>query len=221
MGSLQQLSIVKGTNRDLKLKPIHKIFEENTNSKTQTALIYSDSVDGKRITTYDQLNKSANRLAACILQTIHTSNGRPNQDGDWIVAVCMTPSDNLITTLLAIWKAGASYLPIDPTFPHNRIQHIIGEARPVMLIYDRYDDCTVFSGTNYVSFNELSTKSADNIGENISDENTLTKQDGNGTAIVLYTSGSTGIPKVRSNEKNVFKSRYISLARSILSATCF
>lgn len=197
MGSLQQLSIVKGASRELKLKPIHKIFEENlnTNSKTQTALIYSDSVDGERITSYENLNKNANRLATYILQTIQNLNCRPNQDGDWIVAVCMTPSDNLVTTLLAIWKAGASYLPIDPTFPHNRIQHIIGEARPVLVIYDRYDDCNVFSGTNYVSFNELITQPADYNEENINDENTLTKQDGNGTAIILYTSGSTGVPK--------------------------
>lgn len=197
MGSLQQLSIVKGANRELKLKPIHKLFEENvnTNSKTQTALIYSDSVDGERITTYDNLNKTANRLAACILQTIHKLNCRPNQDNDWIVAVCMTPSDNLVTALLAIWKAGASYLPIDPTFPHNRIQHIIGEAKPVLVVYDRYDDCSVFSGTNYVSFNELSLQSSDYTDENINECSTLTKQDGNGTAIILYTSGSTGVPK--------------------------
>ncbi|KAG4065477.1 hypothetical protein HA402_009038 [Bradysia odoriphaga] len=175
MGSLQQLSIVKGANSELSLRPIQKIFEENlgnTNRKTQTALIFSDSVDGERITTYDELNKTANRLAAYILQKIHHTNGQPNSDGDWIVAVCMTPSDNLIATLLAVWKAGASYLPIDPTFPHNRIQHIIGEARPVLLIYDRYDDCS-----------------------NIRDGNALTKQDGNGIAIILYTSGSTGVPK--------------------------
>lgn len=197
MGSLQQLSIVKGANRELKSKSIHKIFEENlnTNSKTQTALIYSDSVDGERVTTYDDLNKTANSLAKCILHTIHNLNCRPNQDNDWIVAVCMTPSDNLVTTLLAIWKAGASYLPIDPTFPHNRIQHIIGEARPVLLIYDSYDDCTVFSGTNYVSFEELITLSPDYSDENVNDEDTLTKQDGKGTAIILYTSGSTGVPK--------------------------
>lgn len=198
MGSLQQLSIVKGTNRELNQKPIQKIFEENlrnTNSKTQPALIFSDSVDGEHITTYDELNKTANRLAKYILQTIHHSNGQPNQDGDWIVAVCMTPSDNLIATLLAIWKAGASYLPIDPTFPHNRIQHIIGEARPVLLVYDRYDDCSVFAGTHHVSFNELITQSVDCTDENIDDGNALTKQDGNGIAIVLYTSGSTGVPK--------------------------
>ncbi|KAJ6640252.1 Mycosubtilin synthase subunit C [Pseudolycoriella hygida] len=192
-----KLSIVKGINRELKLRSIHKIFEENlnTNIKTQTALIYSDSVDGERITTYDNLNKNANRLAGRILQTINHLNCRPNQDGDFIIAVCMTPSDDLVTTLLAIWKAGACYLPIDPTFPHNRIEHIIGEARPVLLIYDRYDDCTVFSGTNFVSFKELSIQSSSCSEENINDKNTLTKQDGKGNAIVLYTSGSTGVPK--------------------------
>lgn len=40
-------------------------------------------------------------------------------------------------TLLAIWKAGGAYLPLDQAFPEPRIEHIIKEARPVMVIYEQ------------------------------------------------------------------------------------
>lgn len=56
-----------------------------------------------------------------------------------MIAVCMSPSDHLVATLLAIWKAGAAYLPLDVTFPLNRIEHIVKESKPVLVIHD--DDC--------------------------------------------------------------------------------
>lgn len=52
----------------------------------------------------------------------------------------MAPSDKLIITLLAIWKAGCAYLPLDPTFPKNRIEHILNESKPVLVIYDNTPD---------------------------------------------------------------------------------
>lgn len=75
MTSLQKLSIIKGVDWELKVKALHKLFEErlNTNCATETALIYKDSVDGERITSYDHLNKTANRLATLILITIRNS----------------------------------------------------------------------------------------------------------------------------------------------------
>lgn len=72
MTSLQKLSIIKGVDWELKVKALHKLFEErlNTNCATETALIYKD---GERITSYDHLNKTANRLATLILITIRNS----------------------------------------------------------------------------------------------------------------------------------------------------
>lgn len=48
----------------------------------------------------------------------------------------MHPSDYLVITLLAIWKAGCAYLPLDPSFPQARVEHILREAKPVMVIFD-------------------------------------------------------------------------------------
>lgn len=38
--------------------------------------------------------------------------------------------------LLAAWKSGAAYLPLDPEFPETRVQHILNEAKPALIIHN-------------------------------------------------------------------------------------
>lgn len=107
MGSIPQLSIIKGSNHSFKANLLHKYLEEQIDKKfgDRTALIYDDG--SKEIkTNYNTLNSTANRYAAAMLEKIHTKNLTPNKDGDYIVCVCMKPSDNLINVLLSIWKCG-------------------------------------------------------------------------------------------------------------------
>lgn len=110
-----------------------------------------------------------------------------NSDNDLIVAVSLYPSDKLIITLLSIWKAGAAYLPLDPTFPQSRIDHILTESKPFLIISE--DDFKNNTEITQITFNKLlndsKLKSQDEL-------KCVTKQN---IAIVLYTSGSTGIPK--------------------------
>jgi len=108
MGSLPQLSIIKGPQSPLHTRLLHKIFEEQVDRShgEKIALIYRDEHGSERTTNYNSLNSTSNRIAAAMLHNIKASQLKPNSDGDWIVAVCMKPSDSLVTTLLAIWKAG-------------------------------------------------------------------------------------------------------------------
>lgn len=199
MGSIPEVSIAKGTNHNHQPKQLHRIFETNLKSSccsNQSAIIFNDGIDSDRKITFNQLNVLANQCAAFLIDQANTRELEPNQDGDWIVAVCIPPSDELIITLLAILKAGAAYLPIDTAFPQNRIDHILTEAKPAFVIYDHGAiERNAFGSTISYSFAECKSMSTNYDDANISDDGQLPMTGSNNLAIVLYTSGSTGIPK--------------------------
>ncbi|GAB0092883.1 uncharacterized protein DMENIID0001_079320 [Sergentomyia squamirostris] len=197
MGSLPQLSILKGSQKSTSVQQLHRIFEEKVDQGcgNKTAIIFNvDHLNERRI-NYNTLNSSANRLSATILNGVRERNVQVNQDGDWVIVVCMAPSDNLVTTLLSIWKCGAAYLPVDPSFPPNRIQHILEETKPVLIIHDSDVATEAFGTFPAISFDALKRQSTDFSNANIKDDATLCGAEPDPTAIILYTSGSTGIPK--------------------------
>lgn len=111
MGSIPQLSIVKGKSSPLYPKLLHRTFEERVDKTfgEKTALIYRDDNGLERTTNYNTLNSSSNRIASALLDIINSKNLKANSDGDWIIAVCMKPTDHLVASLLAIWKCGGKY----------------------------------------------------------------------------------------------------------------
>jgi non-ribosomal peptide synthetase component F len=110
MGSIPQLSVIKGKQSHLQPRLLHRVFEDQVDKVcgNNTALIYSDDGVDERRTNYFTLNSSANRMASTLLHVIQSQQLQCNNDGDWIIAVCMRPSDNLVATLLAIWKCGGT-----------------------------------------------------------------------------------------------------------------
>lgn len=138
----------------------------------------------------------ANQLANVLLDTIKANGSQANPDGDWIIAVCMKPSDDLVMTLLGIWKAGAAYLPIDVAYPENRVEHILTESKPVMVIYDdSFQNSKYFSKFRSTKFSDLKRESSQMSSTNIPDKLMLTGGDASTMALIIYTSGSTGVPK--------------------------
>ena len=157
--------------------------------------------DGRRI-TFGQLNQRANQVASRLMEKLRISEKDGNKHH--IVAVCVPPNIDLITSLLAIFKSGSAYLPLDPTFPPERIAHILDDANPTLLITSK---CVLESSPSFarsvenldlLRIDELDSSETELEGEifNISEKESL--------AAVLYTSGSTGIPKgVRLNHGTI------------------
>lgn len=171
---------------------------------------------------FSSLNKNANQVANRILEIIsRDNNAEPNHGGDWVVVVCMKPSNDLITALLAILKAGAAYLPIDNEASKNRIAQIVKEAKPVLVIHDEsIRDPKDYSPITAISFEEISKESSSKKDENIPDDSTLNKGESSSRAIILYTSGSSGYPKgVRLSHQQVNQRNLWQLRKYPYSAT--
>ena len=82
---------------------------------------------GTEVRTYRALVEGANRIAAQLLQTA------PLQPDDRI-AVWMPRSPLMMETILAIWKCGAAYVPVDPAYPAQRVETLLTLARPAVIV---------------------------------------------------------------------------------------
>jgi non-ribosomal peptide synthetase component F len=91
--------------------------------------------------------------------------------------------------------SGAAYLPVDMSYPDTRIKHILDEAKPALIIYDDdYENTDLLEGTFSINFSDLLSAVENIESENFDEINPLTKSPFV-SAVILYTSGSTGIPK--------------------------
>ncbi|CAH2097147.1 unnamed protein product [Euphydryas editha] len=192
MDLLPRVSVVTGKQIPFAAAPLTKQFEFGTADKT--ALIYYDETCDVRV-SYAELEERTNAMARAI--AAHARPYGPNRDQDYVISVCMQPTHNTLIALLAIWKAGASYVPMEPSFPQRRITHILKDAQPSLIIYDDTANPAMFkeSGVPAVSFDELSLEASALPADRLNEDETLVQTDADTIAIVLYTSGSTGIPK--------------------------
>lgn len=154
-------------------KTIIELFEEQVKlTPNHVALVFKD-----KSLTYQELNEKANQLAHYLKE-----NGVKSHD---IISVCMNKNISFIVAILATLKCGAAYLPINPSYPFNRISYIVENSKSSVLITDTnyhidFTKTLYFSDINYAKY------SKDNLETSIPSDN---------LAYVIYTSGSTGNPK--------------------------
>ncbi|MFQ3563136.1 AMP-binding protein, partial [Streptomyces gramineus] len=129
-----------------------------------------------------ELNERANRLA-------HVLVGRGVGPED-VVAVALPRGVELVVAVLAVLKAGAAYLPLDPEYPVARVAHMVGDAGPVLVL--TASGCGP-SAEAVGSTPVLLLDVLDVSGEPSSNPVTALVPDH--PAYVIYTSGSTGRPK--------------------------
>ena len=138
---------------------------------------------GERV-SFRELNRRANRLAHR-LRTLGVGLETP-------VGLYMPRSIEAVAALLAVLKAGGAYLPLDPTYPRERLQLILDDARPpVLLATRRLVPDLPGHGARVVCLEDAEEEALDPAGE----DNPVGLTNADSVAYILYTSGSTGRPK--------------------------
>ncbi len=158
-------------------KCVHHLFEEQV-AKSPDALAVSD--DHHRM-TYKELNCKANRLAHYLVK-------KGAKEGIF-VALYLERGVDLVVAMLAVSKTGATYIPMDPIFPKDRIEIMMEDSKPAILVTQSgLQDDLPQSVATQVLIDDLSmyaTEQEENPDFGNPEE----------AAYMLYTSGSTGKPK--------------------------
>jgi amino acid adenylation domain-containing protein len=158
---------------------VHELFEARVEQTPDAVAISFE----KTQLSYDDLNCRSNQLAHYLINL-----GVKSGDS---VGLCLERSSELIIAILGILKAGAAYLPVDPTTPSARTNFILSDARARILLTQQslIEIAPDFSG-RVVSIDGVSSDIAHAATSN--PVNTVRPDD---LAYVIYTSGSTGKPK--------------------------
>ncbi len=158
---------------------IHQLFEKQVLlHPNKIAIRFADG-----FMTYQVLNIKANKIAHRLIQVGVQQNE--------IVGVCCERSFELIFGLMAVLKAGAAFLYLDPKFPEERLKEMIQSSKTkYVLCQSVHKGCMENIQCNLIAINkEL------NGFEDESTENPNVKNEPKDLAYVVYTSGSTGKPK--------------------------
>ncbi len=167
-------------------KTIAELFEEQAKKTPNNVAV----VFGMQKLTYKELNEKANSLAYYLRK-----NGIETND---LVGIMVNRSLEMIIGMLAVLKAGGAYIPIDPTYPKDRIEYMLKNSNSKLLLTQEHlHDITDFKNCVYIDLSNDSIYSLPNDNLN----HTNTPED---LAYVIYTSGSTGLPKgVMLKQRNI------------------
>ncbi len=158
---------------------IHALIEKHV---AQTPLNIAALCEGQTL-TYTALNESANQLA----QHLREIGVKP----DTQVAICMERSIHLLSVILAILKAGGTYVPLDPLHPEARLLFTLTDNNnPIIIINSKFKDKFMhYQGTLLVleeDEHKIAAQPTHNLNPVVSPQH---------LAYIIYTSGSTGKPK--------------------------
>ncbi|MFE5123449.1 amino acid adenylation domain-containing protein [Streptomyces sp. NPDC056669] len=139
--------------------------------------------------TYAELDARAGQLASELV-------GRGVR-AETLVGLALPRSVDLVAAMLAVWKAGGAYVPIDPRYPSSRLAYILSDARPQMVLSSA-GAMGVLSEAG-VDVPVLLTEDVEFAGPEPGPGPGLGPESGmsrpTNAAYVMYTSGSTGVPK--------------------------
>jgi amino acid adenylation domain-containing protein len=177
-----QLNGLAGPRRQLPDRRVHELFEERVRAHPYAVA----AVHGDRQWTYSELNGRANQLGRALLARGLCREG--------VVAVVTERNLDWMAAVLAIFKAGGAYLPIEPHFPADRIARTLSRAGCRLVLTERGSTATLDRALESLSGVEtLFIDAACQEGHTDGDLDVDVAPDQ--LAYIFFTSGSTGEPK--------------------------
>ncbi|MFD8011476.1 amino acid adenylation domain-containing protein [Streptomyces sp. NPDC058955] len=167
---------VNGADAAYPEKSLKELFEDAAGRRPDAVAL----VHRERSFTYRELNGLANSLSG----RLTAAGVEPGH----VVGLSVKRSPELIVAMLAIIKAGATYLPVDRTWPDERLNGILGQASCTALLTDAADELAGRFPALRVVPVDLPTLDADA-------QNPALRVDPDALAYIVFTSGSTGSPK--------------------------
>jgi amino acid adenylation domain-containing protein len=160
-------------------KCLHELLEEQV-VRTPNAVAV---VCGEESLCYEELNRRANQLGWYLASMGVGPEGR--------VGICMEQSLEMVVGLLGIIKTGAAYVPLDPSYPSDRLRFMVEDAQiQIMLSQSHLREDLEWAKLPTVYIDEASATVSEHAESNL--ENGVGAEN---LVYVIYTSGSTGRPK--------------------------
>ncbi|MBN6037309.1 non-ribosomal peptide synthetase [Amycolatopsis sp. 195334CR] len=160
-------------------RTLHAVFEEMAAAwPDEIAVVHGDA----RL-TYRELNERANRLA-------HHLRSWAELRGDDLVGLVLDQTEQTIVAILAVWKAGAAYLPVDPSYPDERIAFMLSDTGAKLVLAGEAHGPRVrgLSSVRVLDLEQLELHQE-------SPATPVTDTTSTELAYAIYTSGTTGKPK--------------------------
>jgi amino acid adenylation domain-containing protein len=184
----------RGPTTSTGLATVAELYESGAAAAPQAPAL----TDGTVTLTYDQLNQRANQLARYLVTTCHAG---PEQ----VIALALPRGIELIVALLAVLKAGAAYLPLDPAYPAARLRYMFADAHPAAVLTTTGTLPADALSRDALSHGARPTVALDDpatLGEvaalpvtDLADSDRVSALAAQNPAYLIYTSGSTGRPK--------------------------
>ncbi|MFF1482018.1 amino acid adenylation domain-containing protein [Streptomyces sp. NPDC058301] len=173
------------TARQGLIKTLPQLFEaQAVRTPDNTAVVYDTTS-----LSYRELNERANRLARALI----ARGAGPER----LVALVLPRSAETVVALLAVVKAGAAWIPVDPEYPPARIAGLLASARPLLVVTTGGCAPVIPEGTDTLELDDAATSGL--LGaqppHDVSDAERAGELTVDHPAYVIYTSGSTGKPK--------------------------
>jgi amino acid adenylation domain-containing protein len=173
-----QFELCAGPTKPLPDRRFHELFQDRVQQHPDRVA----AVQGDRSWTYAELNTAANKIA----HSLHRQGLRAEE----VVAVVTERTLEWLAAVIAVFKAGGCYLPLEPHYPTERFANVLrrSECRWVLADVERPNLTAAAAGVNLSYLDDLvaSAEAVDDLDVSVGADQ---------LAYIYFTSGSTGEPK--------------------------